>query len=58
MKKYFDTKAQATKALSDRKAKDPNGFSTYGLNVYKMPKGTRNAGKFAVCTHLEWVNTY
>ena len=58
MKKYFKTRIEARKALAERKAKDPNGISTYGLNIFKMPRGTRHAGQFAVCTHLDWINTY
>lgn len=53
MKKYFSSKAQAVTA---RKLRDPNGF--YGVRVFKMPKGTRCAGMFAVCTELEFLNTY
>jgi hypothetical protein len=28
---------------------------TYG--VFKMPKGTRHHGEYAVCTEFEWLNT-
>ena len=50
MKKYFNTKAQANRAKKER-ANDM-------LHVYRMPKGSRHAGKFAVCSELEYLNTY
>ena len=53
MKKYFTTKARA---VSARKQRDP--FGSNGIRVYKMPKGSRHAGMFAVCTELEYLNTY
>lgn len=49
-RKYFDTKAEALKACKER--------ANEGVHVFKMPKGTRKAGKFAVCTELEFLNTY
>ena len=52
-KKYFNTKSQAIKA---RELYESQG--EYGLCVFKMPKGSRHAGKFAVCTELEYLNTY
>lgn len=52
-KKYFATKSEANKAL---KTYDPTGC--YGLHVWRMPKGTRRAGQFAVCTEIEYLNTY
>ena len=52
-KKYFDTLREAKKSLEERRA------SSYGdLDIYKMPKGTRHAGKYAVCGHMEYLNTY
>ena len=53
MKKYFSSKAQAVTA---RKQRDPNGL--YGVRAFKMPKGTRHAGMYAVCSELEFLNTY
>lgn len=50
MKKYFKTKAQANKAKKER-AND-------ALHVFRMPKGSRHAGQFAVCTEIEYLNTY
>lgn len=49
-KKYYDTKREANKA---REAlKDPF------IHVWKMPKGSRHPGKYAVCDELEYLNTY
>lgn len=53
MKKYFNTRNEAKQAMAQR---DPKGF--YGLNVYKMKRGTRHAGMYAVCTWTEYLNTY
>lgn len=53
MQKYFKSKAEANRAKLDR---DPQGYK--GLHVFKMPKGTRKAGWFAVCTELDYLNTY
>lgn len=52
MKKYFKTKKEATKALNERKIL--NG----SLQVFRMPKGSRKAGYFAVCDYTEYLNTY
>lgn len=49
-KKYYDTKKEATAAK--KALNDPMMY------VWKMPKGTRNAGKYAVCDELEYLNTY
>lgn len=51
--KYFETKQAAIKAKEER---SKNGVRD--LKVFKMPKGTRKSGKFAVCTELEYLNTY
>lgn len=52
-KKYFNTKKEAQKAKYERLQ---NGEQ--GLQVFKMPKETRKSGKFAVCTEIEYLNTY
>lgn len=49
-KKYFNTKREAKAELAKR--------NDQSLGVYKMPKGSRKAGWFAVCTYMEWLNTY
>jgi hypothetical protein len=52
-KKYSSTKQSARKAKNERIEKGEPG-----LQVFKMPKGTRYTGKFAVCTEIEYLNTY
>lgn len=53
LRKYFKTLKEARKAKEER---DPKGW--YDLHIWKMPKGTRKAGWFALCTEVEFVNTY
>jgi hypothetical protein len=53
MKKYFKTKKEAQKALEERSM-----FTSKNLGVYKMPKGSRRHGEYAVCTYTEYLNTY
>lgn len=50
MKKYFKTRKEALKAKAER--------NDNSLHVFKMQKGTRKAGWFAVCSELEYLNTY
>lgn len=52
-RKYFDSKKEANKARCSR-AK----LGELNLHVFKMPKGTRKAGKFILCTEIEFLNTY
>lgn len=52
MKKYFDTKKEANKALNERLTADPS------LQVFRMPRGSRRAGQWAVCSYMEYLNTY
>jgi hypothetical protein len=52
MKKYFKTKKEAQKALEERITNNPS------LKIFKMPKGTRRHGEYAVCTDIEYLNTY
>lgn len=54
MKKYFATRKEANKERERRLKLDP--FSD--IHVWKMPKGSRRAGYYAVCTELEYLNTY
>jgi hypothetical protein len=49
-KKYYDTKREALKVCES--LNDPT------VHVFKMPKGTRHAGKYAVCDEMEFLNTY
>ena len=53
MKKYFKSKAAAKRVAAER-----NGNGAPIIGVFKMPKGSRHAGMFAVCSYLEWLNTY
>ena len=53
MKKYFETKREAIKAMKER---DPQGYMM--LQVFKMPKGTRKAGWYKVCDYTDYLNTY
>lgn len=54
MKKYFATRKEANKERERRLKLDP--FSD--IHVWKMPKGSRRAGHYAVCSELEYLNTY
>lgn len=51
-RKYFKRKADAIKACEERKQQHP------GIGVHKMRKGTRHHGEWAVCSYMEWLNTY
>jgi len=53
-RKYFKSKDEARKALSERKRNDISCCD----EIFKMPKGTRHAGQYAVCSHMEYLNTY
>jgi len=52
MKKYYRSKAEAKKACSERQQRNP------GIGVYKMPKGSKHSGEYAVCDYTEYLNTY
>ena len=52
MKKYFKTKKEANTEKAKRIQAGNN------VSVFKMPKGTRHAGEFAVCSLIEFLNTY
>lgn len=54
MRKYFKDRTDAVKARDERNARA--GFDRY--HIYKMPKGTRHHGEFAVCEYTEFLNTY
>lgn len=53
MKKYYKTLKEANAAKNAREAQ---GY--FNLHVWRMPKGTRHHGEFAVCTEIEYLNTY
>lgn len=52
-KKYFKSKKEAVSYLNQY-----DGILFYGFRVFKMPKGTRKAGWYAVCSEIEFLNTY
>lgn len=52
MKKYHKTLKEARQALKEAITRNPS------LQIYKMPKGTRKVGWYAVCTDIEFLNTY
>lgn len=52
-RKYFTDKREANRARKERTKRGETG-----LHVWRMPKGSRNTGKYAVCTELEYLNTY
>jgi len=47
-RKYFKQKSEARKALAARKRNTPSCCD----EIFKMPKGTRHAGQYAVCSHI------
>lgn len=51
-KKYYKTLSAARKALEERKK------TRTDVDIYKMHKGTRHAGMYAVCSYMEYLNTY
>ena len=54
MKKYYKTLKEARKALEEKS----NGHAKGWYGIYKMPKGTRRHGEYAVCSYMEYINTY
>ena len=54
MKKYFSTKKEALKVCAERNKEKSIEY----YKVFKMSKGTRHHGEFAVCSEFEWLNTY
>lgn len=52
-KKYYKSKGEALKAKDER-----TRCGAYGIGVFKMPKGSKKADMYAVCTELEYLNTY
>lgn len=51
-KKYFKTRQEANKVCKERQQTNP------AIKVWKMPKGTRHHGEFAVCDEMTFLNTY
>lgn len=50
-KKYYDTKREAKEALA-------KANPAFQMHVWKMPKGSRHVGKYAVCDEMEFLNTH
>ena len=55
-RKYYKTKKEAQKALNAERAK--GRLESAFLEIFKMPKGTRKHGWYAVCDEFEYLNTY
>ena len=53
-RKYFKSKKEALKACDERNKTFGSGKE---IGVYKMPKGSRHSGKYAVCTYIEYLNS-
>lgn len=53
-KKYFKTRSSAKTELAKRKSEDITCID----QLFKIPKGTRHSGEYAVCSELEYLNTY
>ena len=49
-RKYYKSKAAALKACEE--------MNNIAIHVYKMPKGSRHHGEYAVCSYVEFLNTY
>lgn len=54
MKKYFKSKEEAMKVCAQRN----HGKTIEWYKVFRMPKGTRHHGEYAVCSEMEYLNTY
>lgn len=52
MKKYYVKRTEAISAKKEREARGEH------VQVFKMPKGSRKSGMFAVCSEIEYLNTY
>ena len=51
-RKYFKSRKEALKACEERNKTHGNG-----IEVFKMPKGSRHNKKNAVCTFIEYHNS-
>ena len=54
-RKYFKSKKEALKECEERNKTFGSGRD---IGVYKMPKGSRHSGQYAVCNYIEYLNTY
>ena len=53
-RKSFKSKKEALKACDERNKTFGSGKE---IGVYKMPKGSRHSGQYAVCTYIEYLNS-
>lgn len=53
MKKYFKDKDEALQECARRNMYKSCEY----YKVFKMPKGTRHHGEYAVCSEMEFLNT-
>ena len=51
-RKYFKRLADARKELTERRK------TSTDVDIYKMHMGTRHHGEYAVCSYMEYLNTY
>ena len=51
-RKYYKTLSEAKQAHAVAVITNPC------IRIFKMPKGTRKHGWYAVCSELEYLNTY
>ena len=51
-RKYFKVLGEARKALKERSQ------TKRDIDIYKMPKGCRHSGEYAVCSYMEYLNSY
>ena len=54
-RKYFASKKEALKSCEERNKTFGSGRD---IGVYKMPKGSRHSGQYAVRDYIEYLNTY
>ena len=53
-RKYFQSKREALKACEERNKTFGSGKE---ISVYKMPKGSRHSGQYAVCDYITYLNS-
>jgi hypothetical protein len=52
-KKYYKSRSEAIKACAEI-----NKTASVKVEVFRMPKGSRKSGWYAVCDYMEYLNTY
>ena len=53
-RKYFKSRKEALKVCEERNKTFGSGND---IRVFKMPKGSRHSGQYAVCTFIEYLNS-